>query len=50
MEEAIDYIEKKYGIDTVYYFTENAEMVVGNKTIYKEIPEEIKKKKFLGIF
>jgi protein-tyrosine phosphatase len=50
MEEAMDYIEKKYGIDTVYYFTENAEMVVGNKTIYKEIPEEIKKKKFLGIF
>jgi protein-tyrosine phosphatase len=50
MEEAMDYIEKKYGIDTVYYFTENAEMVVENKTIYKEIPEEIKKKKFLGIF
>jgi protein-tyrosine phosphatase len=50
MEEAMDYIEKKYGIDAVYYFTENAELLVGNKTIYKEIPEEIKKKKFLGIF
>jgi protein-tyrosine phosphatase len=50
MEEAMDYIEKKYGIDTVYYFTENAELLVGNKTIHKEIPEEIKKKKFLGIF
>jgi protein-tyrosine phosphatase len=50
MEEAMDYIEKKYGIDCVYYFTENAEMVVENKMIYKEIPEEIKKKKFFGIF
>jgi protein-tyrosine phosphatase len=50
MEEAMNYIEKKYGIDSLYYFTENAEMLVDNKTIYKEIPEEIKKKKFLGIF
>jgi protein-tyrosine phosphatase len=50
MEEAMDYIEKKYGIDMVYYFTENAEILVDGKTIYKEIPEEIKKKKFLGIF
>jgi protein-tyrosine phosphatase len=50
MEEAMDYIEKRYGIDSLYYFTENAELLVGNKTIYKEIPEEIKKKKFLGIF
>ncbi|MEL3970771.1 CpsB/CapC family capsule biosynthesis tyrosine phosphatase [Rossellomorea oryzaecorticis] len=50
MEEAMNYIEKKYGIDSLYYFTENAEMLVDNKTIYKEVPEEIKKKKFLGIF
>lgn len=50
MEEAMDYTEKKYGIDMVYYFTENAEMLVDGKIIYKEIPELIKKKKFLGIF
>lgn len=50
MEEAMDYIEKKYGIDMIYYFTENAEMLVDGKNIYKEIPELIKKKKFLGIF
>ncbi|MDX8344142.1 tyrosine-protein phosphatase [Rossellomorea sp. YZS02] len=50
MEEAMDYTEKKYGIDMVYYFTENAEMLVDGKTIYKEIPELIKKKKFLGLF
>lgn len=42
MEEAMDFIEKKYGIDMVYYFTENAEMLVDGKNIYKEIPELIK--------
>jgi protein-tyrosine phosphatase len=50
MEEAMNFVEKKYGIDNVYYFTENAEMLVEGKTIYREIPEQIKKKKFLGIF
>ncbi|WP_175990098.1 tyrosine-protein phosphatase [Bacillus sp. Marseille-Q1617] len=50
MEEAMNYVEKKFGIDSLYYFTENAEMLVDNKTIYREVPEEIKKKKFLGIF
>ncbi|MCA1060869.1 tyrosine protein phosphatase [Rossellomorea aquimaris] len=50
MEEAMDYIEKKYGTDMVYYFIENAELLVDGKAIYKEIPELIKKKKFLGIF
>jgi protein-tyrosine phosphatase len=50
MEEAMDYIEKKYGIDMVYYFTENAELLIDGKNIYKEIPELIIKKKFLGIF
>jgi protein-tyrosine phosphatase len=34
----------------VYYFTENAELLIDGKNIYKEIPEMIKKKKFLGIF
>ncbi|PFA66927.1 tyrosine protein phosphatase [Bacillus sp. AFS015802] len=50
MEEAMDYTEKKYGVDMVYYFTENAELLVDGKAIYKEIPEPVKKKKFLGIF
>jgi protein-tyrosine phosphatase len=50
MEEAMSFVEKKYGIDSVYYFIENAEMLVEGKTIYREIPEQIKKKKFLGIF
>ncbi|WP_347321049.1 CpsB/CapC family capsule biosynthesis tyrosine phosphatase [Rossellomorea sp. RS05] len=50
MAEAMDTIEKQYGIDMIYYFTENAELLIDGKNIYREIPERIKKKKFLGIF
>ncbi|UTE77505.1 tyrosine-protein phosphatase [Rossellomorea sp. KS-H15a] len=50
MEEAMDYVDENYGTDMVYYFTENAELMIDGKNIYKEIPELIKKKKFLGIF
>ncbi len=50
MEEAMDTLEKKYGIDMIYYFTENAELLIEGKNIYKEIPEKVKKRKFLGIF
>ncbi|PLR85067.1 tyrosine protein phosphatase [Bacillus canaveralius] len=50
MVEALDEIEKRYGVDMVYYFTENAELLVEGQTVYKEVPEKIKKKKFLGVF
>lgn len=50
MAEAMDTIEKQYGVDMIGYFTENAELLIDGKNIYKEIPERIKKKKFLGIF
>ncbi|WHY61515.1 tyrosine-protein phosphatase [Cytobacillus firmus] len=50
MSEAFDEIENQYGVDMVYMFTENAELLVQNQNIYKEIPEKIKRKKILGIF
>ncbi|MBH9967899.1 tyrosine-protein phosphatase [[Bacillus] enclensis] len=50
MSKALDQIEHTYGIDMVYYFTENAELLVEGKNIYREIPEKVKKRKFLGIF
>ncbi|WP_113928341.1 CpsB/CapC family capsule biosynthesis tyrosine phosphatase [Bacillus sp. P14.5] len=50
MEEAMNDMEKRYGVDMIYYFTENAELLVDHKTVYREIPEPIKKKKFLGLF
>ncbi|MEH6949679.1 CpsB/CapC family capsule biosynthesis tyrosine phosphatase [Bacillus sp. JJ634] len=50
MNEAFDAIERKYGVDFIYYFTENAELLVQGKAVYRDEPEKIKKKKFLGIF
>ncbi|MGM0877136.1 MAG: tyrosine-protein phosphatase [Bacillota bacterium] len=50
LREAYHVIEKELGVDFVYLFQENAEQVVEGNTIYKEVPQEIKRKKFLGVF
>mgnify|MGYP001125179298 CR=1 FL=1 len=50
LNEAYDLIEKEFGVEWVYLFAENSETLVDEKNIVKEIPEQIKKKKFLGIF
>lgn len=50
MAEALDMIEANYGMDYIYLFKENAQFLVEDKNIIKEIPERIKRKKFLGIF
>lgn len=50
INEALDEIEKKYGVDMVYLFTENAELLVQGKAVYKELPLRVKAKKFLGLF
>ncbi|USL31734.1 tyrosine protein phosphatase [Bacillus sp. PK9-021] len=50
MREALEVIESEHGQDTVYTFLENAQYVINGQTCYKEPPEVIKKKKFLGIF
>ncbi|UYG93826.1 tyrosine-protein phosphatase [Cytobacillus firmus] len=50
MAEALDLVVSKYGPDMVYLFKENAELLVENSNIMKELPERIKRKKFLGIF
>ncbi|MES5263878.1 CpsB/CapC family capsule biosynthesis tyrosine phosphatase [Priestia aryabhattai] len=50
MREALQVIESEHGQDTVYTFLENAQYVIQGQMCYKEPPEMIKKKKFLGIF
>jgi protein-tyrosine phosphatase len=50
MAETLDLIDTKYGADFVYLFQENAELLVQNLNVYRDTPEPIKKKKFLGIF
>lgn len=48
--EAYDSIEKKYGVDAVYMFKENAELLVKGNHVYKEPPSKVKQKRFFGIF
>ncbi len=50
MEHAYDTINTRYGVDLVYFFKENPELLVRDNNVYKEVPQPIKKKKFLGIF
>ncbi|WP_026568354.1 tyrosine-protein phosphatase [Bacillus sp. UNC41MFS5] len=50
MGEAFDIVQVKYGIDMVYLFQENAELVIEGSHVYKEVPERIKKKRFFNIF
>ncbi|MED1204707.1 tyrosine-protein phosphatase [Heyndrickxia acidicola] len=50
MDDALDVVESKFGTDMVYYLTENAQLVLKNQHIYREVPEPIKTKRFLGIF
>jgi protein-tyrosine phosphatase len=50
MSEAFEVIEKKYGINAVFLFKENAELLIEGKYIYKEDPEHIKKKKLFKLF
>ncbi|WP_066055678.1 tyrosine-protein phosphatase [Robertmurraya korlensis] len=50
MMDALDMVEAKFGVDMVYFYTENAELLIEGKNVMKEIPERVKAKKFLGIF
>ncbi|MDF0727050.1 tyrosine protein phosphatase [Cytobacillus sp. S13-E01] len=50
MREAYGVVEKEFGMNGVYLFQENAELLIDRKTVYKEIPTRVKKRKLLGIF
>jgi protein-tyrosine phosphatase len=50
MRESISEIEKEFGSQAVYYFKENAQLLIQGQTVYKQEPSQIKRKKFLGIF
>lgn len=48
--EALDMIKENFGLEYIYLFKENAELLIEDKNIIKEIPERIQRKKFWGIF
>lgn len=50
MNDAYRELVKEFGVEVEYYFKENAELLLEGKTVIKETPEKIKKKKLFGIF
>ncbi|WP_186576563.1 tyrosine-protein phosphatase [Aquibacillus kalidii] len=50
VEEANNLINQQYGSTVVYNFIENAQLLVDGQLIVGDVPERIKKKKFLGLF
>lgn len=50
MKEAYAELVKEYGVAADYYFRENAELLVEGKSVIKDTPEKIKKKKLFGMF
>jgi protein-tyrosine phosphatase len=50
MDEAYSTVEKVFGIDFVYMLRENTELILTSKSVYKESPLRVKKKKILGLF
>jgi protein-tyrosine phosphatase len=50
MREALEQIEDEFGMDMRYLLQENAELLFEGKAVVKEIPQRIRKKKFLGLF
>ncbi|NWQ41092.1 tyrosine protein phosphatase [Bacillus sp. EB106-08-02-XG196] len=50
MRDAFGVIEKKFGNEMVYYFGENANLLIDGKHVYKEDPERIKRKRIFYLF
>lgn len=50
MAHAYDNINTRYGVDMVYFLKENAELLLLGQNVYKEVPQHVRKKKFLGLF
>jgi protein-tyrosine phosphatase len=51
LHEAYKQVSMKFGTDYEFMLKENAELLIEGNTVYKEIPEIIKKKKpFFGLF
>jgi protein-tyrosine phosphatase len=49
-ENGLDVIKKEFGHDYVYLFSENAELLSEGKTIIRDTPVEVRRRKILGLF
>ncbi|WP_369901750.1 tyrosine-protein phosphatase [Bacillus manliponensis] len=50
LQSAYDVIEKEFGTNTYMDFKENPYLIISSKNVYKEEPEQIRRKKLFGLF
>ncbi|SES42794.1 tyrosine-protein phosphatase [Salipaludibacillus aurantiacus] len=50
MTDAYNVIEEEFGAEMVYFFKENAHLLIENKHVMAEQPMPVKKKKLFGLF
>lgn len=50
LQAGYDVIENEFGTNTLIDFKENPYLLISGKTIYKEDPQQIRRKKLFGIF
>ncbi|WP_270180299.1 tyrosine-protein phosphatase [Alkalihalobacillus sp. CinArs1] len=50
LRNAMESVEREFDMSTRYMLQENAQEMIQGKMVSKELPQEIKRKKFLGIF
>ncbi|MEI4829857.1 CpsB/CapC family capsule biosynthesis tyrosine phosphatase [Bacillus sp. FJAT-53711] len=50
LQAGYDVIKKEFGTNTLMHFKENPYLFISGKSIYKEDPEQIRRKKIFGIF
>lgn len=50
LADALDYVKETFGLDDYYMFIENAECIVSGRPIHQMEPQQVRKKKFLGLF
>lgn len=50
LQAGYDVIENEFGANTLIDFKENPYLLISGKTIYKEDPQQIRRKKIFGIF
>lgn len=50
MQEAHQEIQKEHGSQASYLFMENAQLLINNQNVHRDEPQQVRKKKFLGIF
>jgi protein-tyrosine phosphatase len=50
MSEAYEKIESSFGVDMMFLFQENAELLIKGQNVYKEVPQQVRRRKILGIF